>query len=647
MKTRLNLFAVLALLALSLSATKAAAQPTCQVKASVSPQNAVVGDTVVYIVQVDCVGAEETPQVQPPDILPDSGLTEMRQAGTRTQISIVNGRTTKSFEYRFALQALKPGEYQIPPATVAVDGRIFESNVATLRVTKSPEAPTEAIPSELRGLVAPPRVPDAPQLEKALTGKIFILAVPETTQPLSGQQFLLSYHLFIDQDGLAQAGIDARHFTGAEPQLPQLKEFMKEDLFGPPQNLRFEQQVVGGRRYAVAPLYQVALTPTRSGHVAIEPLQIGLMFPVRGKTRRVPSGDPFFDLFDFDPFESRGLQIVVRSTPVELDVAPLPEAQRPTDFCGAVGQFTLEASVDKTHLVANEDVARLRVTLRGEGNAGVATPPPFPQVDGLVLLEEPKSNSERKIENNKLVTIKTFDYLFRAIRPGSLRIPPIQVAVFNPVTRRYERLATREILLTVAPGMNAPVLTALTTTQPVATAAAQPEVRKDLRYIHERVSHWTTVEQIRTTRQMQVGLVSFGAGIFLIALVVAEIRQRRGDSYLLQQRQRARSRLLGLIRKFEAAAGDVAPEDLGELGSAIREYLSFVLRVDQNALTNELICTKLAELGVADEVIRATHDALELGDTARYAPAAVAAHSLHGTVGKLRKLVEEVEKCGE
>jgi hypothetical protein len=195
--------------------------------------------------------------------------------------------------------------------------------------------------------------------------------------------------------------------------------------------------------------------------------------------------------------------------------------------------------------------------------------------------------------------------------------------------------------------MNAPVLTALTTTQPVATAAAQPEVRKDLRYIHERVSHWTTVEQIRTTRQMQVGLVSLGAGIFLISLVGAEIRKRRGDSYLLQQRQRARSRLLGLIRKFEAAAGDVAPEDLGELGSAIREYLSFVLRVDQNALTNELICTKLAELGVADEVIRATHDALELGDTARYAPAAVAAHSLHGTVGKLRKLVEEVEKCAE
>lgn len=638
-------FILLATLWLAM-ATLGFAQPDCRVTASISPQNPLVGETIVYVVRVECTAAEEQPQVQPPDILPDSGLTEMKPVGTKREINIINGRQSHAYEFRFAFQALKPGEYKIPPANVAVDGKIFESNATSLRVSSSPQAPQEGIPAELRGYVVSPRVPSAPQLEQPLTGKIFILAFPETTQPLSGQQFLLSYHLFIDQEALEKAGLDSRRFNGSEPELPQLKDFLKEELYPAPQQLRFEQQTIGGRRFAVAPLYQVALTPTRSGTFTIEPAQLSLVFPIRSRTRRVPSADPFFDLFDFDPFNTQGLQIIVRSVPVELSVVPLPEKEKPAAFCGAVGQFTLEASVDKTHLVANEDVARLRLVLRGEGNASVAAAPAFPQVDGLLLLEEPKTSFERKIESNKLITIKTFDYLFRATKQGNLKISPIEVAVFNPTKQNYETLRTQEIPLVVAPGTAGPVLTAQLTTQSVvAPVAPTPEIRTDLRYIHEGKLRGTTKAQLRKVRAIQLGIVCTAAGVFLLSLVVRQLRLARLRDHATQRSSKARHNLMTLLQKIEKETTSIGREECEKLGYALREYFAALLGADVNALTNEEISDKLSAAGVSDEALRGLQRVLELVESARYAPSSAEVQNIKNAAPEIWKILEEIHRC--
>ncbi|MCX7626043.1 MAG: BatD family protein [Candidatus Sumerlaeaceae bacterium] len=622
------------------------AQPDCRVTATISPQNPLVGEPIVYVLRVECTRAEEQPQVQPPDVLPDSGLTEMKPVGTKREINIVNGRQSQAYEFRYTFQAIKAGEYQLPAATVAVDGTIFESNAVTLRVSSSPQVPQEGVPAELRGHVVPPRIPSAPHLEQALTGKVFILALAETTQPLSGQQFLLSYHLFIDQQGLEKAGLDSRRFSGSEPELPPLKDFLKEEIYAPPQQLRFEQQTIGGRRYAVAPLYQVAITPTRSGNITIESAQLSLVFPIRSRTRRMPTGDPFVDLFDFDPFNTQGLQIVVRSAPLELAVSPLPESGKPTVFCGAVGQFVLEASVDKTHLLANEDVGRLRLVLRGEGNAGTAAAPPFPQVEGLSLLEEPKANFERKIENNKLITIKTFDYLFRATKQGNLKIPPIEIAVFNPVKRNYETLRTQEIPLVVAPGTASPVLTAQLTTQPAVTpVASPPEIRTDLRYIHEGRLRGTTQAEMRKARIIQLGIVGTSAGIFLLSLMVSGLRKARSRDDALQRSAKVYHTINTLLHSLAKRTSTHATDECQKLGHALREYFAAIFETDANALTNEEIYDKLSAAGIDDEVLRRLQRILELVESVRYAPSSTDIQNIQNAAPEIRQILEEIQRC--
>jgi hypothetical protein len=638
-------------LTLALLAGMAAAQRPCQVSAFVTPEPARVGDSIVYVVRVQCTDAQEEPVVQPPDLLPDSGLTELKQAGVTRQMIIINGSATRTFEFRFAFTAQRAGEYTIPPATVGVDGETYQTNEVKLHVGTAPSAPADRVPAELRPYVVTPRVPGAPQLESQLAGKIFVLALPETTEPLSGQQFLLSYHLFLDQEGLAAVGINPQRFSGnGNVHVPELKEFLKEELYGLPQNLRFQDQMIGERHYAVAPLYQVAITPTRSGKITIEPFQLGIVLPLRQQRRSgSPFDDPLFDMFDFDPFNAQGLEVIAQSTPVELSVQPLPADQKPPDFSGAVGRFKLEASLDKTRAVANEDVVRLRVTLSGEGNAAVAVAPQFPNVDGLQLLEEPKTSTDRKIENNKLITSKTFDYLFRPTKAGKLSLPPITMSVFNPATRRYERLSTPETQLVVAPGTATPVLAAPVAT-PTALAAtpaekAAPEVRTDLRYIHDApLSAWTA-EGLRREQEIQVALVALSTLLFCTAWVASERRRRRQHRGLEYLRAKARETLEDALRRAENQRAASPVDEARALGEALRGYFAALLDLDPAALTTEELYRLLEEAGVSEESARTLREVLEACDSIRYTPVAESGRQLNTMASSARQVVKEAEQC--
>lgn len=617
--------------------------PPCRVTAEITPKTPTVGEPIVYIVRVECSQAEEKPQVEPPAIA-DEALSDLQQQGTQQQTLISNGRMTVSYEFRYSFTASRAGPYTLAPATVAVDGQIYETNKVTFRVVPPQEVTSaEALPDELRGLVAPPRVPNAPQLERALTGKLFILPVVETTTPLTGQQFIVSYHLVIDTDGLRRAGIDPRRFRGGGSyDLPRFQEFLKEELFGLPQQPRFEEQTFGTHTYSVAPLYQVALTPTKAGVQTIEPMRLTLVFPLAGRSR-----SPFDDLFMFDPFDAQGVAIVVQSVPLQIQVRPLPSEAKPPDFSGAVGHFEVSASVDKEHLTANEDVARLRLVIQGQGNAAVATPPRFPEVDGLQLLEEPKSSTDRRIENNKLVTSKTIDYLFRATRPGQLTIPPLRLVVYDPQVRRYVPLASRPISLTVAPGTAAPVLALQATTSPAASVSqpVEAEARRDLRYIHEAPLRFTDPSTKRRERVVQALLCSLAT---LSVILVAELRRRRSVQFELtgvRYRSKVYQETRATLQRLARARSTPADEFCEQLARAVRRYLAALVDEDAQGATWEELADRLSRRGVSEETLGPLRQILETCDSIRYAPTAAHREELLALVERAQAVVEEVRRC--
>ncbi|MCX7719372.1 MAG: BatD family protein, partial [Candidatus Sumerlaeaceae bacterium] len=455
-------------------------------RATVSPEIAQPGETVVYSISVSSSGGQ-APEVPPPEPDPADGLGEPKFAGTQTQTSIINGVVSHSVEYRYAFTPTKEGRFTIPPTGFTLGGRKYESNPVTLTVRK-PDL-SGLVPGELQGLVVPPRVEGSPDLSRALTGVLFVLPTIKETKIYQGQQVRVAFHLCIDVAGLKRAGLDLRSLQVANFSVPKMSQFLKDEVFPVPQRLTTQERNIGGKVFTVAPLYEVVITPTKSGRLTVDPFLMELLLPVPG--RRDPFlDDPFFRDFGGLSVFSRlnAARAVVASPPVDIEVQPLPEEGKPADFSGAVGEFTVRVTPDRSTARAEDDIVKLQVRVEGTGDASVIAAPALPGISGAELLEDPKSAVTRWTDKEKRLSAKTFDYLLRPLTPGTLEIPPVTVSFFNPIRKQYESVKSAPVRIEITPGSHPTTPVAVSATAPrrddAETTDGTRTAGDDIRYIH-------------------------------------------------------------------------------------------------------------------------------------------------------------------
>ncbi len=628
-----NSFPLRTLLALVLfAAVVTSARAQNSLTARLEPAEATIGETVVYVLSVQSVGDEpQAPSL--PRLDPAWGLGEPRFVGRslQTSIQIVNGRqqVTRSTDFRYTLSPTREGTFLIPASSIDIGGATLRANPVTLKVTKVAAALN--VPQELLGRVVPPQVPGNAEMQRALTGVIFVLPVVETPTPFAGQQILLTYHLCLDQAALQRSGLGSSLYADRVAP-PDLNQFLKEEVFKVPQSLSFREQTIGNRRYLVAPLYQVAITPTKTGTLTAEPFSVNLYINQRGR-----GGDPFRGMLDDDPFFGMSpfggggsrLRIVALSPPVEMDVRPLPAEGRPADFSGAVGDFKLTAGADKSAVTADDDIVKLTVRLEGHGDAAALPKPDFARAGGIRLLEEPKSSTNRRVEGDQLVSTKNFDFLLRATQPGKLSIPPVSLAVFNPRTAKYETLRSAPVALDVAANTRKQevLIAADTARNTPATGASGTDpagpapVNEDIRYIHEGVMRLATPGML-TGDDLLFWLLVAGAPAVTLGAWLAGRRRMAIESDTARYRQAgagstARRHLRRAARVLNS--GD-RTAFFGELDRALRGYFGDKFRIEPSGLTIEQIEASLAGRGAAEETIAAARGVIEECDAARYSP---------------------------
>ena len=85
-----------------------------------------------------------------PKVIPDlSGVPNLQltSLGQSSQFSFVNGASTSTISYNFAVTARQPGDYVIPALGAVVDGQTLTSPTLKLRVLKPAAASPEAVAS--------------------------------------------------------------------------------------------------------------------------------------------------------------------------------------------------------------------------------------------------------------------------------------------------------------------------------------------------------------------------------------------------------------------------------------------------------------------------------------------------------------------
>ena len=132
-------------------------------------------------------------------------------------------------------------------------------------------------------------------------------------------------------------------------------------------------------------------------------------------------------------------EVKLTSTPQSVKVLPLPQANRPADFGGAVGEFEAESSVTPNKVNVG-DPATLKLKISGVGN--------FDRVASVMLPSDanwktysPKSHFE-PLDSAGFQGTKTFEQPIIANNGSITSVPSLSFSYFDPEKRQYATLTT-------------------------------------------------------------------------------------------------------------------------------------------------------------------------------------------------------------
>ncbi|MCM0605123.1 MAG: protein BatD [Xanthomonadaceae bacterium] len=381
------------------------------------------------------------PNLEDPDFTaPEFDIINQFQ-NTQIQSVYENGRFQMKHQrqYTFLLRPKKSGLFSISNISIIANGKKITAPAITMRVDKGgqgnaafSQSPSGVGTGSLRGI------------PKSGSGRepFFIRAETNKSSVYKGEQVIVSYYLYRK----------TRVFNIQVAQYPVLNSFLREDLEIPVMGtqLQTEETIVGGVPYQRSLLARYAAYPLKEGEQKIDSMAIKAnYYPLRSQGSRLSDDD------DTDPFQNffgafNASQMTQRSPQVNVKVLPLPTNGKPNDFSGAVGNFEVSSSVDKSTVKVN-DALNLVVRVEGRGNVASVELPQVTWPKGVEMYES-KGNAKT---GRGGVSEKVFEVLLIPRSGGKLMLPQFEFSFYDPEKKEYVSKKTNPLEIQI----DGPVLT--------------------------------------------------------------------------------------------------------------------------------------------------------------------------------------------
>jgi len=380
-----------------------------KVSASLDRSATSIGESVTL--SINCTNF--SPSSQP--MLPSIAGLRFSSAGTSRQFQLENGRRTSTYTYNILVMPLKAGNYSISPIQVRHKTRLLKPKPLTLLVLPAGEKPK----------------PSNSQLQNA-----YVRLLPAKTTAYVGEVIPVEIQLFF--------------IDGVNVQMPELTADGFNIAAFPKHKQSRTQR--GNQIYQVL-TFRTAATPVKAGELQLGPVKLSMVLRVRQKqNRRSPFNDPF------DGFFNRYQQVPVNleAKAQTITVKPLPNANKPASFNGAVGQYTMQAKASPLEMTVGDPVT-VNIQISGQGaieslNLSKLDWPGFKSYEPSVTTSE----------NNPLGLLGTrrFEQVVIPESDTIAEMPRIEFSFFDPVTSQYRVLAKGPFPLKVNPSSKpvAPVI---------------------------------------------------------------------------------------------------------------------------------------------------------------------------------------------
>jgi BatD DUF11 like domain len=341
----------------------------------------------------------------------------------------------------YTLEAIRPGRFVVPPATIMVNGKQLTSNEAVLVVITEKQANEKLY------------------REQSLTNPDYFLGPGE--DPFAK----MNKNLFV------RLAVDKKKCFAGEPVLATFKLYSrlesKSDIIKNPgfygftvydmENLADKKkgtETVNGKIFDVHTIRKVQLYPLQPGVFSIDPMVLKneVTFST-SKVNKKTEQEIAEGIFGNDTPDAPAEGTVtyegeLKTEPVTIEVLPLPEKNKPVSFSGATGKFSITASII-TDTIAKNEQGMLEISITGKGNFVQLEAPSIQWPAGVEGFEPAVADDLDKTKT-PLAGIRRFRYAFVCAVPGTYKIPATVFSYFDTDSNKYVTVNTKPVSFTVS-----------------------------------------------------------------------------------------------------------------------------------------------------------------------------------------------------
>ncbi len=511
-----------------------------------------------------------------------------------SRVSIINGKRSSSITYSYILKPKKIGKFVIEAGSIESNSTTLKSNTITIQVVEG-KTNEEIAVSELKD-------------------EIFIRILLNKNSAYQGEQIIATYTLYFSKN------IQDINFN----KIPSLKGFWQKEL-ELNQKQRLGQAEYKGNTYQTYILKKSILIPQKFGKLLLDPMETTLQVSLPTKRRDM-----------WGRWMTKKQEMLVTSPSREIQIKPLPMEGKPSNFTGAVGNFSFKSSLSEDSINTNETVS-LAVQLSGEGNLPLFKIPNLktpPDIEAY----EPKTSDKLNYYSSGINGKKEDQYILIPRHKGSYTIPGLQFSYFDPKKKKYIHLESPSYALKV--GGNG-----LGQHQQIITSISKENVEfigKDVLYIKPT----TLLSKDKETLFNRNTFIFWWLGPILFAVLLYLFKLFILDKEIDERSLRIKKAGRKALKHLDIAKGFIKKEDSTSFYSqsldAIYDYLREKLNVDISDFQIDEIKSILNDKKVPGSLIADLESIIETCQIANYGPSK-SSSSMEGDLVKSKEIITQLE----
>jgi len=548
------------------------------VNVTVDRQDIVEGESITLTVTTNNVKSD--PELQLSE-MPDFKVVSGPNQSSSTNVQVINGKMTKNSTITLSWNLIpkRTGQLTIPAMKIQAGKKSYLSTPITISVSK-------------RG-----------SSQASKVAQFFVEAQVDNNNPYRGEQTTLTYTLYTKVD-----------VTSFDEDVPSFKGFWTEELYAP-KNLKLREERKNGIKYYAATIKKIALFPTQSGEIIIEPMSA--VIGIREKQQRWN---------DFSLFGPPSKKYTISTGELSIDVKPLPPGNN-GNISAIVGNWDIKSEVS-TSKIKQDEAITFKVIINGTGNLQTVDMTKINFPNELEVFD-PEIGSKKNPLRDKIGGEKQFEWVLIPRFAGDIFIPTIQLDYFDPKQGKWVTKSTSRHKLNVAPNEKALIST-------IGLSKEEVELMgEDIHFIDESRPKWRNRNRALVTGTALTLLLLSGI-VFAFPHARNVTKQRMENSSRGWQARRALVSAFGIL--------DSAPETPDEIYTHI--YRAVINYINHKMGTKKIEYSTQEVIDIirshdGSDVYKELEQILTRGEAVRFAP--ISSQNAKNDVQKIKDLLKKVD----